>query len=309
MKAIRIHRFGGPEVLQLDEVDVGDPGPGEVRVRVAAASLNPVDYKMRQGEFPGLREVDLPVTLGRDLCGVIEAVGPNVAHVAPGEPVFAHIAFDRGAYAEQVIVKVEEFAAKPETLTVIDAGSLPLATTTAWQGLFEHGELKAGERVLIHGASGGVGYLAVQFAKLQGAEVIATASADNLEWVKSLGADHVIDYKAGRFEDEVHDVDLVYDLVGGETRARSWSVLKAHGRLVNTTHDGDIAAEAAAHHRRGTSYMAHPDSGQLAQVAQMADEGRLQVMVARAFPLQDAAAAHDYLQNGHPRGKVVLEVR
>ena len=173
MKAMRIHRFGGPEALQLDEVSVPEPGPGEVRVRVAAASLNPVDYKMRAGDFPALREADLPVTLCRDLCGVVEAIGPNVAHVVPGEPVFAHIGFDRGAYAEQVIVKVGEFAPKPETLTALDAGSLPLATTTAWQGLFEHGELKAGERVLIHGASGGVGYLAVQFAKLVGAEVVA----------------------------------------------------------------------------------------------------------------------------------------
>ena len=309
MKAIRIHRFGGPEVLQLDEVEIAEPGPGEVRVRVAAASLNPVDYKMREGQFPGLREADLPTTLGRDLCGVVEAIGPNVAHVAPGEPVFAHIAFGRGAQAEQVIVKVGEFAAKPETLTVVDAGSLPLAITTAWQGLFEHGDLKSGERVLIHGASGGVGYLAVQFAKLAGAEVIATASADNLDWVKSLGANQVIDYKVAKFEDEVHDVDLVFDLIGGETRARSWQVLKANGRLVNTTHDGDVEAEAAAHHRKGVTYMAHPDAGQLARVARMADEGRLQVMVARTFPLDEAAAAYEYLQNGHPRGKVVLEVR
>lgn len=308
MKAMRIHRFGAPEVIQLDEIATPEPGPGEVRVRVAAASLNPVDYKMREGRFAALREADLPVTLGRDLCGVVEAIGPNVTHVVPGEPVFAHIGFGRGAYAQQVIVKVDEFAAKPETLTVIDAGSLPLATTTAWQGLFEHGELKSGERVLIHGASGGVGYLAVQFAKLNGAQVIATASAANLDWLSSLGADQVIDYKAQRFEDEVREVDLVFDLIGGETRARSWQVLRPGGRLINTTHDGDIAAEGAQHGHRAADYTAHPDASQLRRIAQYADEGRLQVMVDRTFPLEKAAVAQTYLQSGHLRGKVVLEV-
>ena len=308
MKAIRIHRFGGPEVLQLDEIERPEPGPGEVRVRVAAASLNPVDYKMREGGMPALREGDLPVTLGRDLCGVIDAIGPNVAHVVPGEPVFAHVAFGRGAYAEYVIVKVGEFAPKPETLTVVDAASLPLATTTAWQGLFEHGELTSGERVLIHGASGGVGYLAVQLAKLHGADVIATGSAANLAWLSSLGADQVIDYKSKRFEDEVRDVDLVFDLIGGDTRARSWPVLKPGGRLVNTTHDGDVAAEASQHGRKGETYMAHPDAHQLRRVGQFADEGRLQVLVDRTYPLEEAAAAQSYLQDGHPRGKVVLEL-
>ncbi len=139
MKAMRIHRFGGPEVLQLDEVETPEPGHGEVRVRVGAASLNPVDYKMRQGGYARLPVSALPVTLGRDLCGVVDAIGPNVNHVVPGEPVFAMLGWDRGAYAEQVILKVGEFAAKPETLTVIDAGSLPLAAMTAWQGYLTTG--------------------------------------------------------------------------------------------------------------------------------------------------------------------------
>ncbi len=309
MKAMRIHRFGGPEVLQLDEIDIPGPGPGEVRVRVAAASLNPVDYKMRQGGYARLPASALPVTLGRDLCGVVETIGPNVTHVVPGEPVFAMLGWDRGAYAEQAIVKVGEFAAKPETLTVIDAGSLPLAAMTAWQGLFDQGELKAGERVLIHGASGGVGYLAVQFAKLHGAEVIATGSAANLDWIRSLGAEQVIDYKAQAFEDEVRDVDLVYDLIGGDTRARSWGVLKPHGRLVTTVSKEPVEEQAAQHGRKGLLYIAHPDADQLRTVAAMADDGRLQVMVDRTYPLEEAAAAHAYLQDGHPRGKVVLEVR
>ncbi len=309
MKAMRIHRFGGPEVLQLDEIDIAEPGPGEVRVRVAAASLNPVDYKMRQGGYARLPASALPVTLGRDLCGVVETIGPNVTHVAPGEPVFAMLGWDRGAYAEQAILKVGEFAPKPETLTVIDAGSLPLAAMTAWQGLFDQGELQAGEQVLIHGASGGVGYLAVQFAKLHGAEVIATGSAGNLDWIRSLGADQVIDYKAQAFEDEVRDIDLVYDLIGGDTRARSWDVLRPQGRLVTTVSKEPVEEQAARHGKKGLLYMAHPDADQLRTVAAMADDGRLQVMVDRTFPLEEAAAAHAYLQEGHPRGKIVLEVR
>ena len=309
MKAIRIHRFGGPEVLQLDEVDVAEPGPGEVRVRVACASLNPVDYKIRGGGYPMVREADLPVVLGRDLCGVVEAIGPNVSHVVPGEPVFAMIGWDRGAYAEQVIVKTGEFAAKPETLTVLDAGSLPLAAMTAWQGLFDHGELKPGQRVLVHGASGGVGYLAVQFAKLHGAEVAATCSAANVEWVQSLGADQVVDHTAQRFEEVVGEVDLVFDLIGGETRARSWSLLKPRGRLVTTVADGSVKAEAAQQGRNGLEYHAQPSADQLRSVAEYADEGRLQVLVDRVFALEDGPAAHAYLEHGHPRGKVVFEVR
>ena len=309
MKAIRIHRFGGPEVLQLDEIDVAEPGPGEVRVRVACASLNPVDYKIRGGGYPMVREADLPVVLGRDLCGVVEAIGPNVSHVVPGEPVFAMIGWDRGAYAEQVIVKAGEFAAKPETLTVLDAGSLPLAALTAWQGLFDHGELKRGQRALIHGASGGVGYLAVQFAKAHGADVVATCSTGNVEWVQSLGADRVIDYTREPFEATAGEVDLVYDLIGGETRDRSWSLLKPHGRLVTTVADGSVKAEAAQQGRKGLEYHAEPSAEQLRTVAGLADEGRLQVLVDKAFSLEDGPAAHAYLETGHPRGKVVFEVR
>jgi NADPH:quinone reductase-like Zn-dependent oxidoreductase len=309
MKAVRIHSFGGPEVLRIDEILKPQPGHGEVLVRVAAASINPVDYKMRKGGYPRMTERDLPAGLGRDVAGVIEEIGDNVEGVVPGEPIFAHLGWDRAGYAQYVVVKVGEFAPKPETLTLLDAGSLPLATTTAWQGLFDHGRLVAGQSVLIHGGSGGVGYLAVQFAKLKGARVIATAGADNVDWVRSLGADEVVDYKAQRFEDVARDMDLVFDLQGGETRERSWNVLAPHGRLVSTLGSGDIAAEAAAHGRHGVVYLAEPNAAQLREVGQMADDGRLQVMVDRVFPLEEASAAQDYAEHGHPRGKVVLEVR
>jgi NADPH:quinone reductase-like Zn-dependent oxidoreductase len=308
MKAVRFHRFGGPEVLAVEETPTPRCGQGEVLVRVGAASVNPVDYKMREGEFPGLTERDLPTGLGRDICGVIEEIGANVEGVVPGEPIFAHLGWEHAGYAEYAIVKVGQFAPKPETLTLIDAASLPLAATTAWQGLFDHGGLKAGQRVLIHGASGGVGYLAVQFAKLKGAYVFATVGADNVDWVRSLGADEVIDYKAQRFEDVAKDIDLVFDLQGGETRDRSWQVLVPGGRLVTTVH-GEVVKEGAAHDRLGIAYMAEPNATQLREVGQMADDGKLQVMVDRVFPLEDVRAAHDYVEHGHPRGKVVLEIR
>jgi NADPH:quinone reductase-like Zn-dependent oxidoreductase len=307
MKALRIHHFGGPKVLQLDELDAPEPGHGEVRVRVAAASLNPVDYKMRRGGYARLPESALPVTLGRDLSGVVEAIGPNVEHVVPGEPIMAHIGWDCGAQAECVIVKLGEFVPKPETLTLIDAGSLPLAAMTAWQGLFDHGGLKAGERVLIQGASGGVGYLAVQFAKAHGAEVLATASAKNLGWMRELGADTAIDY-AGDVAAEAGELDMILDLVGGEVRARSWAMLKPDGRLVSAPSGSDLEAEGRAHGRRGIAYMARPDAEQLAKVGRMADEGTLQVMVERTFRLDEAAAAHHALEEGHPRGKLVFEI-
>lgn len=307
MKALRIHRFGGPKVLQLDDLPVPEPGPGEVRVRVAAASLNPVDYKMRRGGYARLPESALPVTLGRDLSGVVEAVGPNVHHVVPGEPVMAHIGWDRGAQADYAIVKPGEFAPKPETLTLVDAGSLPLAAMTAWQGLFDHGGLKPGERVLIHGGSGGVGYLAVQFARAHGAQVLATASQENLGWMHELGADVAIDY-ASDVAKAAGEVDMILDLVGGEVRERAWAMLKPDGRLVSAPSGGDLEAEGRAHGRRGIGYMAHPDADQLAAVGRMADEGKLYVMVDRTFRLQDAAAAHHSLEDGHPRGKVVFEI-
>jgi NADPH:quinone reductase-like Zn-dependent oxidoreductase len=308
MKAVRIHRFGGPEVLQIDEVPTPEPGPGEILVRVGAASVNPVDYKMRKGEYPRPTERDLPAGLGRDLSGVIEAIGPNVSGVVPGEPIFAFIDWARSAYADHVIVKPGEFAAKPETLTLIDAASLPLAAITAWQGLFDHGGLKAGERVLIHGGSGGVGYLAVQFAKLNGAEVLATAGTEAVSFVKSLGADRVVDYKSERFEEAVADVDLVFDLIGGETRDRSWGVLKPDGRLVSTLASGDPAAQGREHGRRGSAYMAHPDAEQLGRIARYCDEAELKIFVAAVFPLKEVQSAHAYLERGHPRGKVVLEI-
>ena len=198
-------------------------------------------------------------------------------------------------------------AAKPERLTHTEAAAVPLAALTAWQGLFDHGGLQAGQRVLIHGAAGGVGHLAVQFAKAKGATVFATASASDLDFVQGVGADTVIDYKAQRFEDVARDIDVVYDLIAGETQDRSWSVLKPGGIIVSTLAQPP-EDRARAHQARGARYMAQPNCAQLREIGQLIDEGKVRVVVAQRFPLQDVRIAQDTLEHSHIRGKIVLEM-
>ena len=244
------------------------------------------------------------MTLGRDVAGVVDSA-PGV--FAPGDEVYAHLDWADGGYAQFVLCAPEGVAAKPFRLNMVEAAAVPLAATTAWQGLFDHGQLKAGERVLIHGASGGVGAFAVQFARIAGAEVIATSSAEETERVRSLGAAQVIDHRAQKFEDEVHDVDLVFDLIGKETQERSFQTLKRGGRLISTVEEPDPtkAAEAGVTAKR---YMATPNAGQLANFAKLIDSGQVLVTVAKVFDLDQAVEAHRFLVDDHPHGKVVLKV-
>ena len=305
MKAVRIHRFGGPEVLQIDEIAKPEPSDGKLLIRVSAASVNPVDYKIRQGGYPKVSDKDLPVTLGRDVAGVVETPGGDFA---AGDEVYAHLDWADGGYAELALCAPEGVAAKPSSIGMVEAAAVPLAATTAWQGLFDHGGLKAGERVLIHGASGGVGAFAVQFAHIAGAEVIATASADEIDRVRRLGADRVIDHKAEKFEDQVHDVDLVFDLIGKDTQERSFQTLRRGGRLISTVQEPD-AAKAAEAGVTAKRYMATPNGGELAHFARLIDAGQVTVTVARVFGLEEASEAHRFLEQDHPHGKVVLKVR
>ena len=305
MKAVRIHRFGGPEVLQIDEIAKPEPSDGKLLIRVSAASVNPVDYKIRQGGYPKVSDKDLPVTLGRDVAGVVETPGGDFA---AGDEVYAHLDWADGGYAELALCAPEGVAAKPSGIGMVEAAAVPLAATTAWQGLFDHGGLKAGERVLIHGASGGVGAFAVQFAHIAGAEVIATASADEIDRVRRLGADRVIDHKAEKFEDQVHDVDLVFDLIGKDTQERSFQTLRRGGRLISTVQEPD-AAKAAEAGVTAKRYMATPNGGELAHFARLIDAGQVTVTVARVFGLEEASEAHRFLEQDHPHGKVVLKVR
>jgi NADPH:quinone reductase-like Zn-dependent oxidoreductase len=304
MKAVRIHRFGGPEVLQLDEVSPPMAADGKLLIRVMAASANPVDYKIRQGGYPKVTEADLPITLGRDVAGTLETAGGGFQ---AGDEVYAHLDWADGGYAEYVLCAPAGIAAKPATLDMIQAAAVPLAATTAWQGLFDQGGLKAGERVLIHGASGGVGAFAVQFARIAGAEVIATASAAEADRVAAYGASQVIDHEAQTFEDVVRDVDLVFDLIGKDTQDRSFQTLKRGGRLISAVQEPDPAkAEAAG--VTAKRFMAKPNACQLAEFAKLIDATEVQVTVVKVFSLGQASEAHRMLEKGHPHGKVVLEV-
>jgi len=307
MKVQRFHAFGGSGVLKLEELPRPDPGEEEILVRVAAAGVNPVDYKIREGKYPAVKADMLPYVPGRDVAGTVMAAGGLVDDYKRGDEVYGMPGIDRGGYCEFAILKSSEAAPKPRTLDFIAAGAVPLAGLTAWQGLFRHGELKAGQRVLIHGGSGGVGHFAVQFAKARGAYVITTVSASHVEFARSLGADEVIDYKAQPFETAVHDVDMVYDLIGGETQERSFDVLKRGGVLVSTLAEPS-QEKAQAKGVRALRYTAQENSGELEEIGRLIDQGKVKPRIARTYALAEAARAQDFVEQGHTEGKVVLKI-
>jgi NADPH:quinone reductase-like Zn-dependent oxidoreductase len=305
MQSIRIHEFGGPDVLKLEEQPTPQPLAGEILIRIHAASVNPVDYKMRNGGY--VPRDQLPLTLGRDISGVVERLGSDVSDFQVGDAVYAMLPRDRGGYAEFVALNIAGCATKPERLDHVHAAAVPLAAVTAWQGIFDHGGLAEGQRILIHGAAGGVGHFAVQLAKARGATVYSTCSEDDLDFVRGLGADEVIDYKNQRFEDIAQDIDVVFDLIAGETQDRSWSVLKEGGIIVSTLQEPS-RKKAAEHKARGAHYMAEPSSSQLAEIGRLIDAGRVRVEVGSVFPLAEAAEAERTLETEHVRGKIVLDV-
>ncbi|CDX40824.1 Alcohol dehydrogenase zinc-binding domain protein [Mesorhizobium plurifarium] len=305
MQSVRIHAFGGPEVLTLETEPTPEPKPEEILVRIRAASVNPVDHKIRNGGY--VAEDRLPLTLGRDFSGVVERCGAGVDAFKQGDEVYALLTPDRGGYAEFVATRAKDCAAKPKRLDHLHAAAVPLAALTAWQGIFDNGGLSSGQRILIHGAAGGVGHFAVQFAKAKGAMVYATCSGNDIDFVRSLGADEAIDYKNQRFEDTVRDVDVVYDLVAGDTQERSWSVLKEGGIIVSTLQQPS-KEKADERKARGAHYMTKPDGGQLAEIGRLIDAGAVRVEIGKVFPLRQAADAERALEEGHIRGKVVLDV-
>ncbi len=306
-RAVWIERFGGPEVVQVATVPVPDLGADELLVRVAVASVNPVDWKTAQGKYPPMGEDKLPFALGRDLAGTIETVGDNGGEFREGERVCAFIGTDRGAQSRLVVVRRDELAAVPDGVATDVAGAVPLAAMTAWQGLFDHGGLEAGQRVLIHGGAGGVGHMAVQFARWKGAHVFATASENDLEFVRSLGAQTAIDYKNERFEDVATEMDMVFDTQGGETQARSFGVLRKGGILVSTL-EPDEAKAAERGERTVPRWHADPNAEHLGQVLRRIASGEIPVEIAKAFPLIEVREAHRFAQEEHPRGKVVLDL-
>lgn len=307
MKAIRIEQFGGPEVMQVRDIDTPELQAGEVLVKNFFLGINPVDYKIREGEYPEVKQEKLPLTLGREVAGLVEKVGPGVSTFKEGDRVFGMIGAD-GGYAEYSRVPAEHLALIPAELDWPAAAGVPLAGHTAWQALVEHGHIEQGQKVLVHGGSGGVGHFAVQFAKVKGAEVYATASTDSLPFLQELGVDRAIDYKTERFEDICKDFDLVIDLIGGETQARSWQVLGEGGRLISTLTMPDAHHPQAAG-KTGARFIADPRGEELTEIAGLIAAGNVQVYIARTFELEEAAQALDFLANGHVQGKVVLRVR
>ncbi len=310
MRAVTLPRFGGPEVLEIAERPWPQPVDDEVLVRVHAASVNPVDYKIRRGGYPRVTPEMLPVTMGRDLAGTIETLGTRAHNMlSHGDRVFAFIAFDRGAQAGYAIVKAVELVAMPRSLDFTQAAAVPLAAMTAWQGLFDHGQLKPGQSVLIQGGAGGVGHLAVQLAKAKGARVLTTVRGADVGYARELGADVVIDRERERFE-EAGEVDLVLDLAGGEVQARSVTMVKPGGALVSAIAVSDDAQAAARARgvRVSERWMATPNAAQLGEIADLIDAGKVRPTVACTFPLDEASAAHAALEAGGVRGKIVLTI-
>ncbi|MEV0848554.1 NADP-dependent oxidoreductase [Streptomyces sp. NPDC049954] len=314
MRAIVQTEFGGPEVLTPTRVPRPEPVPTEVLVRVRAAGVNPVDGKTRQGLGAAAALAKPPLVPGWDVAGVVEEVGAGVTVLRPGDEVFGMPWFPRpaGAYAEYVTAPARQFARKPAGLSFEQAGALPLASLTAWQALVDTARLRRGERLLVHAGAGGVGHLAVQLAHHLGAHVIATASASRHAWLRSLGADEVLDYRTTRFEDEVAGVDTVLDLVGpkDDTSERSLRVLRPGGLLVTAPSGGgtEIHERAAEAGLRSTGILVEPDGAALTRIAQLVEKGALRVHVDDVHPLEDAAAAHTRLEAGGTRGKLVLSV-
>jgi len=309
MKAMRLHAYGGPEVLAFEEAPRPQAGAGEVVVRVHAAGVNPLDWKVRAGHVKAWLQHKLPLIPGWDVSGVVEAVAPGETAVKVGDAVYGMLDFERdGAYAEYVAARALILALKPNSIDFTQGAAVPLASLTAWQSLFEVARLQSGQAVLIHGGAGGVGHFAVQFAKWRGARVIATASAANESFLRELGADEVIDYRSTKFEKAVHDVDVVLDTIGGDAQLRSWQVLRRGGILVATL---GISSPEAARDRgvRGEGILVHPDATQLGQIAALIDEGTVKPAVAKVLPLAEASRAHELSQTGHVRGKIVLQVR
>lgn len=310
MRAIRQEQLGPPEVLRVAELEDPEPGPTEVLVRVAAAGVNPVDWKTRaKGGFLG----EPPFTVGWDVAGTVERLGFGVTRFEPGDRVFGMPRFPReaAAYAELLTAPSRQLARIPEGLSWSEAAALPLGGLTAWQTLVDTAQIASGERVLIHAAAGGVGHLAVQIAKARGAYVIGTARAAGHGFLRELGADEAIDYTTTEVAEAVRDVDLVLDLVGGETGLRSLPSLRDGGLLIAVPSSSGIEPlrEAAAGRVRIASFLVEPDGAGMEALAALVREGKLRAKVAQTLPLEQAARAHEIGEAGEiGGGKLVLEI-
>src|SRR6201993_505687 len=308
MKAIRIHNYGGPEVLKYEDAPRPEPQAYDVLVRVHAAGVNPIDWKVREGHMKDFWPHKFPLILGWDLSGVVERLGRGVSRFKISDEVYSLPDPARdGAYADYIVVCESELALKPNALHHIRAAAVPLAALTAWQSLFGTAQLQPDQRVLLHAGSGGVGHFAVQLAKWKGAYVFATASTKNQDLLRELGVDESIDYTQQRFEDIARKIDIVLDTLGAETQERSWSVLKKGGNLVSLVQPpSEKKAEELG--VRAALLGAQPNGVQLAEIATIIDSGKLAPVIDRILPLSEARRAHELSQSGHTHGKIALRV-
>lgn len=306
MRAVRLDNFGGPEVLELVELDTPEPGAGQALVRVMASGVNPADWKVRSGLVP--KYGPPPLTPGLDVSGVVERVGPGVTAFRPGDEVVG--APMGGGYADYAVVDADALAAKPAGVDHVTAAALPIAGLTAWQALTEAVQIRRGDRILVHAAAGGVGHLAVQLAKHRGGYVTGTASAANHDFLRDLGADEVVDYRATDFTTVVRGVRAVLDMVGGDYGPRSLDVLRPNGILVSISGSGSVRLVtpeiAAARCLRYTEFPMHPSGADLSALLDLVAAGTLRVNVAGTMPWTEAAAAHRRSESGRIRGKLVL---
>ena len=306
MKAVIAHEYGAPEVLKSEQVRRPEPNKDEALVRVIASGVNPADPLTLSGKYAREFGTHLPLIPGYEIAGIVEKTGANITKLKVGDAVYGYPTFG-GGWADYITVKEWEVAVKPKTLNFVESAAVPMSALTAWQALVDVAKLQPGQTILIHGGSGGVGSFAIQIAKARGARVIATASTANQDLLKQLGADVAIDYTKTKFEDVAKNVDAVLDPVGKETLARSYDVVKKGGIVMSLVALPD-RAELQKRGIHGAAISVHPDSEDLAEIAQLIDAGKIKPMVTQVLPLSEAIAAEQQAATHHTRGKVVLRI-
>lgn len=330
MLTAHIRRYGGPEVLEIGQLPEPAPGACDLLVDVAAASVNPIDFKIRDGKAKAMLPFAFPLILGNDLSGTVRAVGGAVTHFKPGDRIVARLGKSRiGAFAERALVDEADAAFAPTSIDLVDAAALPLAGLTAWQALFEMGQLSPGQRLLVHAGAGGVGHFALQLGRWKGARVLTTASAKNRERCLALGADEVIDYRSARFEEVAGEIDVGLDTQGGDTLLRTIGITRRRGHVISITamptpqvaREWGVRApltwalafltrkERAAAKARGVHYhylFMRPDGALLGELVKLVDSGALKPVIDRRYPLREAAAAIAHVEAGHAVGKVLV---
>ncbi len=312
MKAAQINRYGGSDAVEINR-NTASPvvSQGKLIVEVYAAGVNPVDWKIREGYMQQMRSPSLPITLGGDFSGLVMEIGEGVSGFKKGDEVYGQaiaLGGGSGSFAEFALVNAKNIAYKPRSVNHLEAAALPLPGVSAYQALVDHIGLSRDKRILVHGGAGGIGTFAIQIAKHLGAYAAATASTDSIKYVKDLGADEIIDYRRQSFQDLLHDYDAVFDTVGGDTYVNSFKVLKKGGIIVSMLEQ----PHADLMEKYGVTTIAQftqVTSGRLAKLAELVDHGAVKVYMDRIFPLEEAGEALSYLQKGHPRGKVVLEIK